>query len=206
MNAKKTLRTLKTMNNKLQKAYTWILTAGGLAGAVAMTWQASERIAMLKNPTKILSCNLNPIVDCGTVLNHRLSALFGFPNAFIGMIVFAMLTISGVLLLTGNKPNQKFKNVIFGLSVVLLLFSMWFFGTSLYVIGKVCIFCFVGWVVSVPIFLYGLLYWLEDKPKKSGWLSKLQTFLVKNHVNILAVWYLLMLVLYLINFRSYYFG
>jgi len=206
VNAKITLGLIQTMSKKLQKIYAWILTVGGLAGAVAMTWQASERITMLKNPGKILSCNLNPIVDCGTVLGNRWAALFGFPNAFIGMIVFAALALSGVLLLTGNKSNRQFKNVILGLSTTLLLFSMWFFGTSLYVIGKVCIFCFVGWVVSVPIFLYGLLYWLEDKPKKSGWLSKLQTFLVKNHVNILAVWYLLMLVLYLINFRSYYFG
>lgn len=194
------------MSKKLQKIYAWILAVGGLAGMVAMTWQAAERIVMLKNPAKILSCNLNPIVDCGTVLNHRLSALFGFPNAFIGMVVFAMLTLSGMLLLTGNKPNRQFKNVILGLSTILLLFSIWFFGTSLYVIGKVCIFCVVGWVVSVPIFLYGLLYWLGDKPKKSGQLAKFQAFLLKNHVNILVVWYLLMLILYFINFRSYYFG
>lgn len=194
------------MSKKLQRIYTWILTGGGLAGVIAMTWQAAERIAMLKNPGSILSCNLNPIVDCGTVLNHRLSALFGFPNAFIGIIVFAMLALSGMLLLTGNKPNRQFKNVILGLSTILLLFSMWFFGTSLYVIGKVCIFCVVGWVVSVPIFLYSLLYWLDDKPKKSGWLVKFQTFLLKNHINILVVWYLLMSALYFINFRSYYFG
>lgn len=193
------------MSKKLQKIYAWILTGGGLAGLVAMAWQAAERVAMLKNPAAPLSCNLNPIVDCGIVLNHRLSALFGFPNAFIGMIVFAALALSGVLLLTGNKPNQKFKNVIFGLSVVLLLFSMWFFAMSLYVIGKICIFCTVGWIVSVPIFIYSLLYWLEDK-KKSNKLAKLHAFLLSNHINIMVAWYFVMLALYLFNFRSYYFG
>src|SRR3990167_9379994 len=172
------------MSKKLQKIYVWILTVGGLAGAVAMTWQATERIAMLKNPGKILSCNLNPIVDCGVVLGHRLSALFGFPNAFIGMIVFAALALSGVLLLTGNKPNQKFKNVIFGLSVVLLLFSLWFFGTSLYVICIICIFCVVGWVVSVPIFVYSFLYYANDLPVKNNWLTKTRDFVIKDRKSV----------------------
>lgn len=186
------------MNQRLQKVYSWILTVGGAAGLIAMTWQASERIRMLKNPGGILSCNLNPIIDCGAVLDNRLAALFGFPNAFIGMGIFAMLTLAGLLLMTGNKPNRSFKHIMFGLSMVLLLFSAWFFSVSLYVIGKICIFCIVGWVVAVPIFLYSLFYWTNN--------TNLQKLLAKNHINVLVTVYAVMLAMYFAKFNEYYFG
>lgn len=194
------------MNDRLLKAYSWILTVGGGAGLVAMTWQAAERITMLKDPAKLLSCNLNPVVDCGTVLSHRLSALFGFPNAFIGMAVFAMMFLAGVLLLTGNRPNRAFKNVILSLSTILLLFSAWFFGVSLYVIGKICIFCAVGWIASVPIFTLSLLYWADGRDGKTGPSAKLAKFIAANYLSIIVAVYAVMLALYLYNFRDYYFG
>jgi uncharacterized membrane protein len=192
------------MSSKLQKIYAWILTAGGLAGLIAMTWQAAERIQMLKNPGGILSCNLNPVIDCGAVLDNRLAALFGFPNAFIGMAVFAMLTLSGVLLLTGNKPNRAFKHVILGLSTVLLLFSLWFFSVSLYIIAKICIFCLAGWVVAIPIFVYTLFYWLDNKDAR-GWRGSLRNFLVKNHLNVVITSYVIMAIMYFAKFSEYYF-
>ncbi len=193
------------MSSKLQKIYAWILTGGGLAGLIAMTWQAAERIAMLKNPTSPLSCNLNPVIDCGSVLDNRWAALFGFPNAFIGMAVFAMLTLAGILLLTGNKPNRAFKHVMLALSTVLLLFSLWFFSISLYVIAKICIFCLVGWVVAIPIFVYTLQYWLDDA-KNTGWKGKLSKFLASNHLNVVITSYVIMAVMYFVKFSEYYFG
>lgn len=193
------------MNTKLQRKYAWILTGGGLAGLIAMVWQASERITMLKNKGVGLSCDLNPIVDCGTVLNHRLSALFGFPNAFIGIAMFSMLFVCGLLLLTNNKPNKSFKKVILTLSTVLLGFSLWFFSVSLYVIGKICIFCLVGWVVAIPIFIYSTLYYL-DSVKKDSPLIKIRNFLAKNHLSVLVVVYAIMGVMYLLRFKDYYFN
>lgn len=186
--------------NQLAKIWAWVLTLGGGAGMVAMTWQATERIQMLKNPGGILSCNLNPIVDCGTVLGNRWAALFGFPNAFIGMIVFAMLALSGLYMLLGTKPNKAYRNVVLALALILLGFSVWFFGMSLYVIGKICIFCLVGWIVSIPIFVYTVANWREAAA------SKLSTFFQKNHLNLIIASYVVMFALFLLRFSDYYFG
>lgn len=186
---------------QLDKIHFLMLSVGGLFGMIAMTWQASERIAMLKNPTASLNCNLSPVIDCGTVLGNKLAALFGFPNAFIGMIVFAMLTLAGIAGLTGVKYTKQFKTVIMVLSTILILFSMWFFAVSLYSIGKICIFCAVGWIVSVPIFVYSLMSWLSDKKD-----SKLLPILEKNHLVIIFAWYVVLFLLFLFRFREYYFG
>lgn len=183
----------------LARVWAWVLTLGGSAGMVAMTWQASERIHMLKYPGGALSCNLNPIVDCGTVLGNRWAALFGFPNAFIGMIVFAMLALSGLFMLLGTTPNRAYRNVVMALAAILMGFSVWFFGMSLYVIGKICIFCVVGWIVNIPIFTYTFANW----SKADG---KLGIFMRKNHINIMVVAYVIMLALYLLKFSGYYFG
>ncbi len=191
-------------NYTISRIWAWVLTLGGAAGMIAMTWQASERIAMLKNPGAILNCNLNPIIDCGTVLGNKLSALFGFPNAFIGMIVFAMLALSGLFMLVGTKPNKAYRNIVMILSTILLGFSVWFFSVSLYIINKICIFCVVGWVVSIPIFIYSFANWAVAAKNKS--LQKAGSFVQKNHINIIVVAYAVMLAMYLLKFQDYYFG
>jgi uncharacterized membrane protein len=189
------------LNKKLDNIHFWVLTVGGLLGMVAMTWQASERISMLKNPSISLNCNLSPVIDCGTVLGNKLAALFGFPNAFIGMIVFAMLALAGIAGITGVKFTKNFKNVVLSLATILIMFSMWFFAASLYSIGKICIFCVVGWIVSVPIFVYSLISWLSDKKD-----SKLLPMLQNNHLVIILAWYVVLFLLFLFRFREYYFN
>lgn len=190
---------MKNNQTLIQKIWPWVLTFGGTAGMVAMTWQASERLSMLKNPNIALSCNLNPIVDCGSVLANRWAALFGFPNAFIGMIVFAMLALSGLFLLFGTKPNKAYRNIVMILSLVLLGFSLWFFGMSLYVINKICIFCAVGWFVSIPIFVYSTANLRQDTN------NKLVQFFQKNHINIIVASYIVMFAMFLLRFSDYYF-
>ncbi len=193
-------------NKVIDKIYAFVLALGGFIGLVAMTWQATERIHMLKNPDVGLSCSLNPVVDCVGVLDNKLSAVLGFPNAFLGMIFFAILATCGLFLLSGGKFNRWFKEFALGVSTILILFSVWFFGVSLYVIGKICIFCVFGWIVSVPMFWYGLLSYLQSTIKGSESLGgRILVFGKKHHAEVVAVVYLLMLGLYLFRFRDYYF-
>ncbi len=193
-------------NGKKLARYPWLLVGGSLIGLVASVWQAAERIQMLKHPGVALSCNLNPVIDCGTVLGNRWASLFGFPNAFIGIAIFAMLLMAGVALATGSKPSKGFQRVLLAISIVLILFAFWFFGMSLYVIGKVCIFCLFIWAVSVPIFWYGLLYYWRAVPGHSAWFKRLQTAAAKHHLDMLLAVYVVMAFLYFLHFHAYYFG
>lgn len=192
--------------SQISKFYPWVLGGGAAVGLVASVWQAAERVQMLKNPSGALSCNLNPVIDCGTVLSNRWAALFGFPNAFIGIAMFAMLLMAGVLLVSGGKPSRFFSDFLMGVSTVLILFSFWFFGMSLYVIGKVCLFCIFIWLASIPIFWYGQLHYWRAVPIKRPWLQRLQTISEAHHLEILIIVYAVMLLLYLVRFRMYYFG
>lgn len=192
---------------RIERAYSYILSVGGTIGLIAMTWQASERILMLKNPGLSLSCNINPIVDCGGVLDNQLAAVLGFPNAFLGMIFFSILAVSGLVLLSGGKFTSWYRHFVMAVSLILILFSVWFFGVSLYVLGKICIFCVVGWIVSVPIFWYGLLYYLQSATggvKQS--IRQFTKFGVKHHIDIVVLTYAVMIALFLMRFKDYYFS
>lgn len=101
----------KLGDKKLSKSYPVILTVGAFIGLVASFWQVVERIFMLKNPGAELSCNLNPILDCGTVLGNRWSALFGFPNALLGIVMFTILFTIGLMLLNGIALKKWFWKV-----------------------------------------------------------------------------------------------
>lgn len=191
----------------LTTVYGYVLGIGGVMGLIAMTWQSSERIHMLKNPGVALQCNLNPVVDCGSVLGNRLAALFGFPNAFLGMIFFAILATSGLVLLSGGTFKAWYRHFVMAVTLFLAGFSVWFFGVSLYSIGKICIFCAVGWMVSVPIIWYGVRHYLQTSPKKLSARGQWAlTWLTKHHIDVVVLTYVVMLVLFLTRFRDYYFG
>lgn len=190
----------------VERVYAGILAVGGALGLVSMTWQASERITMLKDPGVGLVCNLNPVIDCGGVLGHPLAAVLGLPNAFLGMIFFAILATSGLVLLSGGKFVGWYRHFVMAVSLILVLFSLWFFGVSLYVLGKICIFCVVGWMASIPIFWYGLLYYLQSASAKSKRRTEAFTnFGLKHHFDVVILAYVVMLALFLIRFRDYYF-
>jgi len=199
-------RKVEEKSNWLSKWYPRILTSASLVGLVASFWQAAERVHMLKNPEVALSCNINPIVDCSGVLNNKLAALFGFPNAFLGVVMFSILFTAGLLLLSGGKFSKNFHLFVLGVSKILFLFSVWFFGASLYSIGKVCIFCVFIWVAAMPIYWLGVQYWLENKKKRSSVQEKVYTFGKRFRVEPILAIYLIMAVLFLYRFREYYFN
>lgn len=200
------MASLKVNSSWFKKWYPWLLT--GLSG-VALTasfWQAAERIKMLKDPSVSLSCNINPIVDCGGVMGHKLAALFGFPNTFIGMVMFSMLLMSGIALLLGVTLTQRLRSVIMTLGTIALLFSFWFFWASLYEIGKICIFCLFIWPASIALFWFSAEYWLDGIEKPNNWQKGLHKFASKFRVEPIVSVYIVMIALFLFRFRDYYFN
>lgn len=186
--------------------YPIVLAVASFVGLVASFWQAAERVHMLKNPTAVLNCNISPVVDCSGVLGNKWAALFGFPNAFLGIVMFSILFTAGLALFTGMEFSKRFHKIIMLVSTILILFSVWFFGMSLYVIGKVCLFCIFIWAASLPIYWYGVLYYIAAHPKQHGAKKRLLEFASKNHTNTVVAVYLIMIVLFLLRFSDYYFS
>lgn len=192
-------------NPNFKLSYPQVLTAASAIGLIASFWQAAERVQMLKHPSDPLSCNLSPIVDCGGVLSNKAAAIFGPPNALIGIVVFSLLLAFGLQRLSGGQWTNLVQRTVMTLSAVMFLFSMWFFAVSVYSIGKICIFCIFIWFSSVPIVMLTIkdvAVHAKQLPKPLKVISDLVT---DNTVTLIVYVYFVMITLFLLHFREYYF-
>ena len=74
----------------------WVLIAG-VVGLVASVTLTVEKIDILLNPSYVPSCNLNPILSCGSVMITPQASVLGFPNPLLGIVAFTVVTVTGVL-------------------------------------------------------------------------------------------------------------
>lgn len=188
----------------LERTLPWILMIGGLIGFIAAFVLTIEKIELIKNPAYVPSCNLSPLISCGSVMRTWQAELFGFPNPLLGIIGFTIVTTVGMALLAGAKFKRWFW---LGLQLGTLLgvvFVTWLFAQSVYVIGALCPYCMVVWAVTIPLFLYTTLYNLRTGviPTPNS-LKRFVAFIQRHHGDVLLVWYLAIIVAILNRFWYY---
>jgi uncharacterized membrane protein len=128
----------------------WILIAGVL-GLIASATLTVEKIELLLNPAYVPSCNLNPIVSCGSVMTTPQASALGFPNSLIGIGAFAVVTVTGVLAVTKVPlPRWYWIGMTLG-TLAATGFVHWLIFQSLYRIGALCPYCMVVWVATISL-------------------------------------------------------
>jgi uncharacterized membrane protein len=100
-----------------------------------------DAIKLAADPTASLSCNINAVISCGTVGASWQAHLFGFPNAFLGMIAEPVVITIAVASLGGTRFPRWFMlsaQIVYTLGVI---FAYWLFYQSMFVIGALCPWC-----------------------------------------------------------------
>ncbi|ANZ39885.1 vitamin K epoxide reductase [Lentzea guizhouensis] len=176
----------------MNRALAWLYVVGGglgLTGAAALTL---EKIAVLRDPSYVPTCSLNPVVSCGSVMDSPQAAVFGFPNPLLGIAGFAVVVTTGVAVLAGFEPPRWYRialNAGTGLAVV---FMHWLIAASLYDIHALCPYCLVVWIVTIPLFWYTTLdTWPRLEPVR------------RFHSTVLTLWYAVIVALVLAEFWDY---
>ena len=196
-----------TQTTRLTRWLPYLLIIGGIVGLVCSFIISLDKIRLLENATYTPTCNLNPIISCGSVMSSHQGSVFGFPNPWIGLVAFSVLLTVGMALLAGAALKRWFWiglqfGTIFGLA-----FVHWLFFQSVYHIQALCPYCMVIWVVTITTFWYMLLYNFEKGhiviPGAFG--PKLSYGLRRHHFDILALWFLIIIFL-ILNHFWYYFG
>jgi uncharacterized membrane protein len=133
------------------RASAWWVLIAGVIGLIASATLTVEKIELLLNPAYLPSCNLNPIVSCGSVMTTPQASALGFPNSLIGIGAFAVVTVTGVLAVT-KVPLPRWYWV--GMTLGTLAgagFVHWLIYQSLYRIGALCPYCMVVWVATISL-------------------------------------------------------
>jgi uncharacterized membrane protein len=90
------------------------------------------------------------------------ASLFGFPNPLIGVAAFVAPVAVGTAILAGAKFAPWFWR-LFSVGVTLgLVFVLWLWIQSTYVIGVLCPYCMVAWAAMVPLFWKVILFGAKD--------------------------------------------
>lgn len=128
----------------------WVLIAGavGLLASMALT---VEKVKSLANPSYVPSCNINPVLSCGSVMVTPQASVLGFPNPLLGIVGFTVVLVTGVLAVTKVAlPQWYWVGLAVG-ALVGAVFVHWLIFQSLYRIGALCPYCMVVWVATMTL-------------------------------------------------------
>jgi uncharacterized membrane protein len=135
------------------RRYALGLVGGGTIGLLAAATLLIEKIRLLEDPDRILTCDINPIISCGSVMATDQAEAFGFPNPLIGVVGFTVVLTIGVVLLAGaTLPRWVQRGLGIGTTFG-IGFVHWLIFQSLYRIGALCPYCMVVWAVTIPLFV-----------------------------------------------------
>ena len=123
-----------------------------ILGLIAAFVLSVEAWQLAKDPNAIFECSVNVVVNCGTVAKSSYATIFGFPNAFVGMITEPIFVLLGVLLLIGVKLPRKFMFVVEILAGAALLFAYYLFYISTALIGALCPWCMLVMLSTTIMF------------------------------------------------------
>jgi uncharacterized membrane protein len=188
----------------LQKVLPYIIIICGILGFIASFALTYDKIQVLKDPSYNPNCNINPVLSCGSVMKTEQASLFGVPNTIFGIAGFSVLITVGIMMLAGAKFAKWFWWGLQAGVTAGFFFFVYLFFQGVYRIGAICPWCFVVWMIMLPLFLYVSLYNLREKnitlPKN---FDNVVSFAQRYHGDILASMYVVIFLILLTHFWYY---
>ena len=111
-----------------------------------------DAVRLAADPGASLSCNISAVISCGTVGSSWQAQLFGFPNAFLGLIAEPVVITIAIASLGGVRFPRWFMfsaQVVYSLGFV---FAYWLFYQSMFHIGALCPWCLLVTASTTLVF------------------------------------------------------
>lgn len=200
------MKAKKTKSSISPKWFTWLIIFVSIVGIVASLVLTLDKIQVIKDPSYVPSCNINPIFSCGSVMKTQQAEIFGVPNTIFGLIAFSALLTVGVVKLFGARMNKRFWQLFQAVALAGLASVIYLFFQGVYRINALCIYCLAVWIVVLALNWYTLLWNLSENfivlPKK---IAGFKNWAIAHHADVLVTIYLL-LIFAILNHFWYYFG
>lgn len=143
----------------------WIFStmlASATLSLIAAFVLSYDAIKLAEDPSAALSCNVNAVISCGTVGLSWQASLFGFPNAFLGLITEPVVITIAVAALAGVRFPRWFMFTAQVIYLLGLVFAVWLFSQSMWVIGALCPWCLLITISTSLVFLTLLHYNIRE--------------------------------------------
>ncbi|GAA2013852.1 vitamin K epoxide reductase family protein [Microbacterium ulmi] len=138
----------------------WLVLAGAVGWWAAFSL-TMERLHLLADPDAIASCDFSPLVQCTANLQSWQGSVFGFPNPILGLTGWVAPIVVGMAILAGARFGRWFW-LLFELGLTFaFVFVIWLIGQSIFVLGTLCPWCMVTWIVTIPTYYVVTLHVLR---------------------------------------------
>ncbi|NCD19445.1 MAG: vitamin K epoxide reductase family protein [Actinobacteria bacterium] len=148
----------KARPTRLQRAggaprpFSWLLVAAGLVGMWASVELVRAELTWREDPLAALGCDINPVIGCSTFLGTpQGSLLLDIPNAVLGVGAFGALIGVGLVFAAGGRVRRWMWWLLSGVVLGGLAFVVWLAYQSMAVIGSLCPYCVVTWLVVILV-------------------------------------------------------
>ncbi|AYE95095.1 hypothetical protein C0J29_10205 [Mycobacterium paragordonae] len=177
----------------------WWVLIGGVIGLLSSITLTVEKIELLRNPSYVPTCNINPIVSCGSVMVTKQASLLGFPNPLLGIAGFTVVVVTGVLAVAKVPlPRWYWTGLEVGLAIG-AVFVHWLIFQSLYRIGALCPYCMVVWAMTITLLVVVTSILLRPTLDDRGLLRLLFGW----RWSFVTFWFTAVLLLILVRFWNY---
>ena len=194
----KSIKNFFSHKDKKMRDNRWIFTSmlvGAILSLIASFVLSVEAWQLAANPDAQLMCSINVVLNCATVGLHESSYLFGFPNAFLGLIAEPIVITVAIAGLAGVKFPRLFMFAAQIGYTLGFIFAYYLLFTSYFVIGALCPWCLLVTVTTTLVWFTITRYNIRENnlylPKKLH--KKLLGFIEKSYDK-LILWSLIALI------------
>lgn len=114
-----------------------------------------DKLANKEATDEIIPCSISSAFNCEKVQSSKYSVFLGIPIAFFGALFYLTVAVLAVAALIVYR--KEYVLIIFLLSVVSVLYSLFLYYVARYIIGALCFFCLIMYILNASLFL---LSWL----------------------------------------------
>ncbi|MBL0885495.1 vitamin K epoxide reductase family protein [Myceligenerans sp. I2] len=134
------------------------MLAGAVVGLIAAFVLSVDAVELAARPDATLTCDVNAVLSCGTVARAWQASVFGFPNAFLGLVAEPVVITVALAGLAGVTFPRWFMTAAQTIYLLGFLFAYWLFWESLTRIGALCPWCLTV-TVSTTLVFASMLHW-----------------------------------------------
>ncbi|HWJ82033.1 MAG TPA: vitamin K epoxide reductase family protein [Nocardioides sp.] len=185
------------------------MLVSSLCGLVASLVLSVDALRLAEDQGVDLSCNINAVISCGTVANSWQAQLFGFPNAFLGLIAEPVVITVAVAGLGGVRFPRWFMFAAQVVYAIGLGLAYWLFYQAMFHIGALCPWCLL--ITVSTTFVFTTLTTVNVRDDNLFLPRRVQAALttgIRHHLDLMGVviWVLLLALAVFVKYGSALFG
>lgn len=120
----------------------------GLLAFASSAMLVYEHLQIAKDAAHVSVCDVNALLNCGTVMRTPFAEAFGFPNPYIGLVGYAIiLTVATAIFAKARFSRWYWLCLNIG-HVLAFCFIVYLWFNTTFVINALCLFCMIVWIMQ----------------------------------------------------------